>query len=205
MANGQWETRYAEADIPWDSGTPSVELLKILDEQRIVPGSAIEIGCGTGTNAVALAQRGFRVTAIDVSPTAIARARARAAQEAPGLDLSFVEADLLAAPPALPPADLLFDRGVYHVLRREDLDACLRMLTALTRPGSWYVVLSGSADDPASSDLPGPPRIRARDLVGELESLFELRSLRPFHWTEVGRGEARRQPLGWSAAWVRRG
>ncbi len=202
MSTDRWEERYATDDIPWDSGAPSAQLQRILADHPIPTTTAIEIGCGTGTNAVFLARQGFSVTAVDVSPTAIAAARARA--ERAGVEIRFVVADLLAPPPPLPPADLVFDRAVYHVLRREDVGATVRSLEAFTHPGSWLVTLTGNADDPAPEDAPGPPRIRALDLCSELEPSFRLLELRAYAWTATT-GEHGRQPLGWSAVLRRRG
>ena len=58
-----WHKRYSDKDTPWDSGQPSRELERILEEGWIKPCRVLELGCGTGTNAVYLAQRGFEVTA----------------------------------------------------------------------------------------------------------------------------------------------
>src|SRR2546427_202576 len=73
-----WDERYATKNTPWDSGQASEELKRVLAERRIGPCEALEIGCGTGTNAVYLAQQGFTVTAVDVVPLAVEQARERA-------------------------------------------------------------------------------------------------------------------------------
>jgi len=74
----RWDERYQTGDTPWDTGQPSSELQRVLTEDQIGPCAALEIGCGTGTNAVYLAQQGFELTAVDVSPLAVATAQARA-------------------------------------------------------------------------------------------------------------------------------
>ena len=66
----EWDQRYREGTTPWDSGVRSRELARVLDETEIVPCRTAELGCGTGTNAVFLAQQGFAVTAIDCSSRA---------------------------------------------------------------------------------------------------------------------------------------
>ena len=83
-----WEQRYVDGDLPWDSGRPDVHLSGVVDGYGIEPGKALEVGCGTGTNAVWLAKRGFDVLGQDISETAIAKARARAAEA--GVDCDFV-------------------------------------------------------------------------------------------------------------------
>src|SRR6516162_752409 len=118
----RWDERYAKGDTPWETGEPSSELQRVLAEIPIRPCRAIELGCGTGANAVWLAQQGFDVTAIDVSPVAVARAQERAA--AAGVRARFLVADVLNPPAELTgPFDFFFDRGCYHVVRRVDAAA----------------------------------------------------------------------------------
>lgn len=214
MGDDRWEARYRASDTPWDSGVPSAELIRVLDPQRgardlgLPSGDAraVELGCGTGTNAVWLAAQGMTVTACDLAPTALARARDRAHAAGVAARVTFIEADLLATPPPDlgGPADLVFDRGVYHVLRQIDLAAYLRVLQSVTRPGTRFVVLTGSCDD--RGEGPGPPRIRAGDLCAELEPLFEVLSVErsesaPIRTPDGGVG---RRPLGWTAVLARR-
>ncbi|MCG8420176.1 MAG: class I SAM-dependent methyltransferase [Proteobacteria bacterium] len=194
-----WNERYCSGDTPWDSGRPSRELERVLDEFSITPqsvaGRAIDIGCGTGSDAIYLAERGFDVTGVDLAPKAIEKAQVNA--ENAGVEASFRVADLLDYPNAEPFA-LVFDRGAYHCLRRVDLDAFLRTLQRITRPNSWYIALTGNANDPW--DPPdGPPRVYAHELTAELAPLFDLVLLREFLWDDIElRGQVR--PVwGWVA------
>ena len=97
MSSGtDWDVHYQNDRPPWETGRPSEELERVFAEQAIRPSRAIELGCGTGINAIWLAQQGFDVTAIDFSPLAIAKARERAAQAK--ATVRFVVADVLALP-----------------------------------------------------------------------------------------------------------
>ena len=58
-------------DLPWHEADPPVALVKALD-QRATPGRALDIGCGAGTYSIYMAERGYRVTAIDFMPQAVA-------------------------------------------------------------------------------------------------------------------------------------
>src|SRR5438105_1095757 len=92
-----WEERYTTGEPPpWDTGRVSPELIRRVAEFQIAPCRAVELGCGTGTNSVWLAQQGFDVTAIDISPTALDLARQRAADA--GVAVRFVAADVTALP-----------------------------------------------------------------------------------------------------------
>ncbi|MCJ7511394.1 MAG: methyltransferase domain-containing protein, partial [Anaerolineales bacterium] len=70
-----FELRYLLGDTPWDTGVSPPELLAYL--HRHPPGRALDLGCGTGTNTLALAERGWEVTAIDFSSGALRVARRR--------------------------------------------------------------------------------------------------------------------------------
>lgn len=194
---GSWERAYRAGDPPWDTGRPSEELIRALAEHGVRPGSAVELGCGTGTNCVWLAQAGFKVTGLDVAPTAVAAARARATDA--GVEARFVVADLLDPPPDLGgPFDFVFDRGCYHVLRQIDLERLLATVEGLVHPGTEGLFLTGNSREPT----PGPPTVSEEELRSELGRIFEIVSLREFRFDlrpDAGMG----RPLGWSC-FVRR-
>lgn len=196
-----WNERYATHATPWDSGEPSTELRRVLEEHAMTPCELLEIGCGTGTNAVFLAQQGFRVTAVDISSLAIERARKRAAEAQVSVDF---RADDLLAPATLDGSyPFVFDRGVYHALRREDLGGFLDTLSRVTGPGGRYLVLAGNANDPSDPEK-GPPRVQAREMCEELDPLFELISLREFVFDGIAVNGEPVSPLGWSGLFRRR-
>ena len=125
-------------------------------EEHIHPGRSIELGCGSGTNAVWLAKQGFEVTAVDVSSAAISRARERAASE--GAKVSFLCGDVLNLPD-IGTYDFVFDCGCYHVVRRLDVQSYQRTLRQVTHPGSIGLVLAGNAREPHE---PGQPHLELR-------------------------------------------
>lgn len=87
-----WEQRYASSDKVW-SGRANQALVDVAS--GLTPGRALDLGCGEGGDAVWLAQHGWEVTGVDISPSATARGRAAA--EALGLDperIHFVAGDL---------------------------------------------------------------------------------------------------------------
>lgn len=70
-----WEERYRDSDRVW-SGNPNPLLVR--ETETLTPGTALDLGCGEGADAVWLATRGWRVTGADISETALARAAAHA-------------------------------------------------------------------------------------------------------------------------------
>ena len=194
----RWDERYAKGDTPWETGQPSSELQRVVGAIAISAGRALELGCGTGANAVWLAQRGFDVTALDLSPLAVERARQRADEA--GVPVRFLVADVLNPPPELVgPFDFFFDRGCYHVVRREDVQAYLETLRRLIGPRALGLVLAGNAREPHE---PGPPVVSEEQVRNELGSLFDILDLREFRFDQVEAVGTRF--LGWSCLLRRR-
>lgn len=185
----EWEPRYQAGDLPWDSGHPSGELQRVVSEYRLRPASALELGCGTGANAVWLAQQGIAVTAVDISATAIERAHARAA--AAGAAVRFLTADVTELPNLGGPFDFFFDRGCYHCVREQSLQGYLGTLEKNLGPQAMGLVLAGNDREPRS----GPPQVSEQQIRGELSPLFDIVRLREFRFDIVGEQPAH---LGWS-------
>ena len=77
MVHPSWNESYAAGELPWDTGEPEPLLVEFVTSGRVQPTQTLEIGAGTGTNAVWLAERGFEVLGIDVAPLAVERAIAK--------------------------------------------------------------------------------------------------------------------------------
>jgi methyl halide transferase len=194
----RWDERYAKGDTPWETGQPSSELQHVVAEIPVRPCRALELGCGSGASAVWLAQQGFEVAAVDLSPLAIARARRRADEA--GVRVRFLVADVLNLPPELTgPFDFFFDRGCYHVVRREDPQGYVKTLCRLTDPRALGFVLAGNSREPHQ---PGPPVVSEEEIRNELGSFFEIVQLREFRFDQVEAVGTRF--LGWSCLLRRR-
>jgi SAM-dependent methyltransferase len=174
LTPADWDAAYRDGTPPWDADVPHAELARILDEHRLRPQTVLEIGCGTGADAIVLARRRFEVTAIDCSAIALERARYRAEQRSDWIH--FVLADIFEFVRSAPRFDLVYDAGVYHYLRQTHLDRYLDVLWRVTRPGSYYLCLAGS---PSETDENGPPQVTEDDINNELCRLFEIVQLRP--------------------------
>jgi len=185
-----WDLIYREGTPGWETGCVAEELVRVLDEGVVRPGSVLELGCGTGADAVHLAKRGFEVTAVDTSPLALERARIRA--ERAGVPIHFVLDDVFEFAPMAGKFDLVYDAGFYHFIRQTDLSRLLDLLWRLTSPGSYYLTLAGSSEEDAEG---GPPQVTESEIRSELGRLFEFVHLRPFHFESPRREEGY---LGWS-------
>jgi SAM-dependent methyltransferase len=198
----RWDQRYREGDTPWDTGVPSKELARVLDETRLAESRApqrlraIDLGCGAGTNAIYLAQRGFAATGVDGSAVALELARERAARA--GVQVDWVLADVGALPPFPEPFDFVFDRGCYHCVRRANVAGYAASLARITRPGTRMLLLAGNANEQSDE---GPPRVHEHEIRAELEPLFVIDELREFRFDDPGGVPG---PLGWSCLMTRR-
>ena len=182
MPGSDWDAHYRTGQPPWETGRHSDELQRFIAEENIQPCRVIELGCGSGINAVWLAQQGFEVTAVDFSPLAIDKARRRATEDK--VAVRFILGDVLDLHETFEPFPFFFDRGCYHVVRRDNLQAYVRTLQQLTAPGSIGLVLAGNARSPHEPGK-GPPVVSAEEIRAELGSAFEIVSLREFYFDQI--------------------
>ena len=122
---------------PWDLG-PRRELVEVVESGRVQPCRAIDLGCGTASNAIFLAQHGFAVTGTDYSPAAIALCRQRGA--AAGVTVEWIEDDLTNLQRVKGKFDFLVDWGVYDDLGPADRRAYLRSVLPLTHAESHFLI-----------------------------------------------------------------
>lgn len=162
---------------PWEMG-PRSELVELVESGRLTPpvlgGSrAIDLGCGSGANAIYLAEHGFDVTGIDFSSVALRKARAAASRLAhPPV---FIEGDLTAPGTAsLGPFDLLVDYGTLDDLNGEKRRAMARTIHGLSRPGSAFLLwcFYGERSALPFFSFTGPSRPFAGLAHGEERELF---------------------------------
>ncbi len=186
-----WNDRYRDGILPWDTGRPSSELQGVLSRNTIQPCRVLDIGCGTGTNSVWLAQQGFEVTGIDLAPLAVERAQQRAL--AAGINVHFRVADVLHLPDLGEPFGFFFDRGCYHAVRRNASEPYAPAVAQQLAPGAQGLVLAGNAREPHD---PGPPVVAEEQIREELGLAFKILDLHEFRFDEAP-GVPERF-LGWS-------
>ncbi|PPF11556.1 SAM-dependent methyltransferase [Rathayibacter sp. AY1E4] len=173
-AREQWEARYADSDRIW-SGRPNATLVGLVGS--LPPGRALDLGAGEGADALWLASLGWRVTGLDLSETALGRARAAAAER--GADVDFVQADLAEDWPVVGEFDLVTASFLHSMAEFPRIDV-LRRAASVVAPGGRLAVVSHAAPPPwASGD---DHRHGAMHLVGPEEELAEL-ALDPAEWT----------------------
>jgi len=169
----RWDTPYQRERMPgWDTGRVAPELKKLAEMESTKTGRAVVLGCGTGTNAIYLAGKGFDVTGVDVAPSALVHAE-RKAREA-GVKVRWVVADVLALPD-MEPVDLIFDRGCYHHVRKYNAAGYVKSIRGISRPGTRLLLLAGSAKEERRA---GPPKIKEEEIRGDFSKQFTFEWLR---------------------------
>jgi SAM-dependent methyltransferase len=188
-----WDGDYRDGRHPkWDTGKPSADLVKAIEDGVFKPGRVVEFGSGTGTDAVYMASKGFDVTAIDISPSAVAQAREKAKQA--GVEVRFLLADALN-PPEIGQFDYIYDRACYHEVRSQNLEAYLATLRKVSRPGTRLLLIAGNSNGP---DLGfGPPTVTEEELRFDFTPLFDIEWLRESRFEVFPPGAG--FPLAWAA------
>ena len=175
----RWNARYETGDLPWDTGRHDRDLAAVVADTPVRPCRALEVGCGTGTNAIWLAARGFDVTAVDVSSTAVAQATEKAAKA--GITVQFAEVDVVHGGLPDGPFGFVFDRGCFHsVDGPAERTAFARQVADCLESGGLWFSMIGSTDAPPRET--GPPQLSAAEIAEAVEPLFEIRSLTASHF-----------------------
>jgi 2-polyprenyl-3-methyl-5-hydroxy-6-metoxy-1,4-benzoquinol methylase len=111
---------------PWEHDEAPEQLKKLIEERATPAGRALDIGCGTGSDAVYLAEQGWAVTAVDGVGQALSKARARA--QSRGVQVSWVQGNVcrLEQLDIGNDFDLMLDRGCFHDFTDEQRDQYAR-------------------------------------------------------------------------------
>jgi SAM-dependent methyltransferase len=148
---------------PWDSGQVPPELTALIEGPGALPtGRALDVGCGTGTQAVYLARNGWEVTAIDAVPRPLSRARARAEAAGATVDWILADAARIERLGLAPGFTLVFDRGCFHGLDDPQRAAYSAAVTELAAPGATLLMMAF-----APNRVPiGPAGVEQSELLG---------------------------------------
>ncbi|MGX9792285.1 class I SAM-dependent methyltransferase [Mycobacterium sp. MMS18-G62] len=141
-AKSTWEERYSERNRIW-SGRVNFRLAEVASTRK--PGSALDLGCGEGADACWLAERGWRVVAVDISETALQRAAEDARVRGLGDRIDFQQHDLSES----------FPVGTFDLVSAQYLHS----MAHLDRPRIFEQALAAVASDGLLLivDHAGPP------------------------------------------------
>jgi SAM-dependent methyltransferase len=167
FAREDWNARYGGSKLLW---TAEPNRLFASEVEELEPGRALDLACGEGRNAVWLAERGWRTTAVDFSDVALAKAAQLAASR--GVEVEWVLADVLEL--VVEPRTFDLVAVLYLQLPHQQLVHALRVASDALAPGGVLVVLGHDTTNLA--DGYGGPKDAAvlftpDDVVAELGGL----------------------------------
>ena len=143
---------------PWDVGEPRRPFVELVRKGEIT-GPVLDIGCGSGENALFFAEQGLEVLGIDFAPRAIRKAEQKAAER--GVRVQFLVQNALTLENLNRTFMTATDSGFFHILSDRDRPVFVRSLATVLPPGGRYFMLALSDREP--SDY-GPRRVSEREI-----------------------------------------
>jgi SAM-dependent methyltransferase len=176
MTNKDWWERIyqgVEGEIPWDIGVPSEHLIRNLENVEVSVCRALDVCCGTGTEAIYLAEKGFLVSAIDISREAIRIAEEKARRADVGV--GFAVGSALKIPFGRDLFGFVNDCGCFHVFPPEQRETFVMELFRVMAPDGLYLMRCFSYKEPGQR---GPYRLSRKEILDVFSMLFEVISIK---------------------------
>lgn len=179
----------------WDIGRPQREVLALADAGSF-RSPIVDLGCGTGENALALAERGYDLLGIDASPRAIGKAMDKARER--NLDTAdFLVADVFDVAGLGEKFGSALDCGLFHVLDDHERPVYAASVHDTLEPGGALHLLCFSDAEPPGW---GPRRVTEQELRVTFSVGWQIREIVPAAFeTNLEAGQAR----AWRAVFVR--
>lgn len=154
---------------PWDIDRPQAALLAVADR---IAGSVLDVGCGTGENALFFASRGCEVTGVDFLEPPIAAAKQKAEER--GVAATFLVADALRLREWTERFDNVIDSGLFHVFADDGRAQYVEVLKTVTKPGGRLLLLCFSDKTPGTD---GPRRLTESELRAAFRDGWQIESI----------------------------
>lgn len=157
MSGKPWDASYHDGPAPWDIGSPQPAIVRLASEGAFA-GAVLDVGCGTGENALHVASLGLPVLGVDVAETAIAMARSKARERA--IAAEFALADAFELRHLQRTFDTVLDCGLFHTFDSEERRRYVESVASVTEQDGTLHILCFSDDGPGT----GPHPVRREEL-----------------------------------------
>lgn len=171
---------------PWEIGRAQPAFVA-LEESGEIAGDVLDVGCGTGENALFLASRGHEVWGVDSAPGAIEIARRKARDR--GLSATFLVQDALHLQELGRTFETVIDSGLFHALADAERPRFVRGVAEVLRPGGTYFMLAFSELEPGGY---GPRRITKEEIRAAFSDGWRINEIRAAAFAGRSRPEGSR-------------
>ena len=168
-----WEDAYKTTP-PWDIGRPQPAFVELVRAGELNMGGVLDVGCGTGENALYLAEKGFSVVGVDLSTRAIDAAKAKATERK--LKVDFRIANALSLDFKNGYFDNAIDSGLFHTFNDNDRVDFASEIALVLKPDGRYFMLCFSDKEP--TNWGGPRRITKEEIETTFSPFFDINYIR---------------------------
>ena len=168
-----WEDAYKTTP-PWDIGRAQPAFVEIVESGELTKTTVLDVGCGTGENALYFAQNGFSVVGIDLSTRAISRAKEKADEREVNVD--FRVANALSLNHEAGHFDHVVDSGLFHTFNDADRITFAHEIACVLAGHGRYFMLCFSDKEP--TNWGGPWRITREEIEATFSPLFKINYIR---------------------------
>jgi len=173
---------YAEGIPPWQIDRPQPEVIRLIEQGKF-ESPVLDLGCGTGDNAIELARHGLVVKGLDAVPEALERARKKTKEAGVKQSPEFVLGDALRLAESRLKARTVLDCALFHTFSDEERKEYIRGLEAVLSPGGRLHILSFSE---LEKRQPGPRRLSLSEITGSFGAGWRVEDeVRCRYWDRV--------------------
>lgn len=185
----RWDAWYRTDRPPWETDQPQPAVQRLVDDGAF-RGDVLDVGCGSGENALELASRGLHVLGVDWAAAAVDMARAKAAERS--LEVGFEVADAHRLELLGRSFDTILDSALFHTFSDDARATYVPSLERVTSAGSIVFLLCFSDLEPWGG---GPRRVTQAEIRDAFADGWVVRSIVPERY-------AMRRSPGYALAWL---